>query len=283
MGPNPWPTVHILRSVGPLGPLSPKSNEAKRGQGVANHPPHHMTKIDEGSPVGHYSAHGLWQPPETTSSAKSKDSPQFHGNTFPFSMHPVLKDPGVVHIWYNIPLCTIFSQKSNRDTFRTKLSDSKSSTQSITNFEGGFFSYSIWQFPGGYQKTIQGPQPPGSAGLGLSILISTILREILRGYQSFPSFSRQQVLSIPWTTQLVHTGSNKASCMALAHLAQFIFHCVNSVTQFNSQDGHKCIGPIQTIQPGDSPYRIILSAFHIHWPPFITWGPFPQLINILDL
>ncbi|MBW0593639.1 hypothetical protein O181_133354 [Austropuccinia psidii MF-1] len=41
---------------------------------------------------------------------------------------------------------------------------------------------SVWQFPGGYQKTIQGPQPPGPAGVGLSFLIRIILRVILRGY-----------------------------------------------------------------------------------------------------
>ncbi|MBW0590383.1 hypothetical protein O181_130098, partial [Austropuccinia psidii MF-1] len=34
-------------------------------------------------------------------------------------MHSVLKVAGVVHIWYYIPLCTIFAQQSNGDTFRT--------------------------------------------------------------------------------------------------------------------------------------------------------------------
>ncbi|MBW0536844.1 hypothetical protein O181_076559 [Austropuccinia psidii MF-1] len=198
-------------------------------------------------------------------------------------MHPVLKDPGVVHIWYNIPLCTIFAQQSNGDLFRTKLHDSKTSLQSITNFKGGCFSYSVLKFPGSYQKTIQGPQPPGPAGARLSILIRTILREIFRGYHSIKSLSRHQVLSIPWTTQLVHTGSNRASCMALAHLGQFIFHCGNSVTQLNSQDDQSCIGLIQKTQPDDSLSRISISAFHIYWPPLITWGLFPQLINILDL
>ncbi|MBW0509654.1 hypothetical protein O181_049369 [Austropuccinia psidii MF-1] len=153
-------------------------------------------------------------------------------------MHPVLKGPGVVHIWYNIPLCTIFAQQSNSDTFRTKLNDSKSSPQSITNFEAVSFSDLVWKFPGGYWKTISGPQPPGPAGVGLSILIRDILREILIAYESFQSFPRHQVLSIPWTTKLFHTGSNQASCMALAPLGHFIFHCGNSVTQFNSQDGH---------------------------------------------
>ncbi|MBW0460522.1 hypothetical protein O181_000237 [Austropuccinia psidii MF-1] len=119
-----------------------------------------------------FSVHGLWQPPEA-----SKVSPS--------SMHPILKVPGVVHIWYNIPLCAILSQQYNGDTFRTQLHKSNSSPKSITNFKGGPFSYSVWQFPGSYQKTIQGPQPPGPAGVGFSILMRTILRAILRCNQSF--------------------------------------------------------------------------------------------------
>ncbi|MBW0574493.1 hypothetical protein O181_114208 [Austropuccinia psidii MF-1] len=68
--------------------------------------------------------------------------------------------------------------------------------------------------------------------LGCHLLIRTIMRAILRGHQSFQSLSRHQVFSIPGTTQLVHTGSNQASCMALGQLGQFIFHCVNPVTHF---------------------------------------------------
>ncbi|MBW0510764.1 hypothetical protein O181_050479 [Austropuccinia psidii MF-1] len=75
--------------------------------------------------IGHNSVHGLWQPPEATSPAPRKDSPQVQGKTCPFSMHCIPQDPGVVHIWSNIPLCTIFSQQYNGDIFRTKLHDSK--------------------------------------------------------------------------------------------------------------------------------------------------------------
>ncbi|MBW0495444.1 hypothetical protein O181_035159 [Austropuccinia psidii MF-1] len=150
--------------------------------------------MDQGPQVCHCSAHGLWQPPEATSSVPIKDSPQVQGKTFPSSMHPVLKDLGVVHIWYNIPLCTIFDQKSKGDSLGTKLCDFKSSLQSITNCKCRYFSYSVWEFPGGYQKTILAPQPPGPAGVGLSMLIMTMLRVILRGSQSFQSFSRHQML-----------------------------------------------------------------------------------------
>ncbi|MBW0514354.1 hypothetical protein O181_054069 [Austropuccinia psidii MF-1] len=200
------------------------SSSAPKARWVPNHKWAHLSQFWRQQPtnpemakntlrprIGHNSAHGLWQPPEATSSAPSKGSHQVQGKTFPSSMCPVLKGPGVMYIWYNIPLCTIFVQQSNGDVFRTKLHYSKSSPQSITNFKGVFFSYSVWKFPGGYQKTIQGPQSPGTAGVGLSILIRVIPREILRGYQLLQSLSRHQVLRIPWTTQLIHTGSNQAT------------------------------------------------------------------------
>ncbi|MBW0581512.1 hypothetical protein O181_121227 [Austropuccinia psidii MF-1] len=115
-----------------------------------------------------FSVHGIWKPPEGTSSAPRKLSPHIKGKVSLSSMNPVLKVPQVVHIWYNIPLCTIFSQQSNGHIFRTKLSYPKSSSKSITNFEGGLFSYSVWQSPGGYQKIIQAPQPPGLAEVRFS-------------------------------------------------------------------------------------------------------------------
>ncbi|MBW0496188.1 hypothetical protein O181_035903 [Austropuccinia psidii MF-1] len=133
--------------------------------------------------------------------SSKKGFPSISGEDLPFFNALCTQGPGVVYIWYNIPLCTILAQQTNGDTFRTQLCDSKSSPKCIINFKGGHFSYSVWKFPGGYQKTIQGPQPP----VGLSILTRTILRAILRGNKSF---SGHQVPSIPWTTQLVHTGSN---------------------------------------------------------------------------
>ncbi|MBW0573772.1 hypothetical protein O181_113487 [Austropuccinia psidii MF-1] len=152
--------AHSPPYMGPLGPLWPNSNEAKRGQGGISSSPKQevgppepvfppkpdQLKMDtsiSGSQNYHSSVHGSWKSPEAASPAPSKNYPQVQGKTFPSSMNSVPKDPGLVHIWYNIPLCTIFAQKSNGDTFRTKLHYSKSSTQSITNFEGGLLSYSV--------------------------------------------------------------------------------------------------------------------------------------------
>ncbi|MBW0522935.1 hypothetical protein O181_062650 [Austropuccinia psidii MF-1] len=114
------------------------------------------------------------------------------------------------------------------------------------------------------QKTIPGPQPPGPAEVGLAILSglfqgpsSEIIHHSIR-------CKGRKYFKTPWTTQLVHTGSNQSTCMSLEQLGQIIFHCGNSITQFNSQDGQNFIYPIQRIQPYDSPSRISLSVFHIY-------------------
>ncbi|MBW0586142.1 hypothetical protein O181_125857 [Austropuccinia psidii MF-1] len=54
------------------------------------------------------------------------------GEFFHSSMHPVLKVAGVMHIWYDIPLCTVFAQQFNGDAFRTKFHIAKSRSQNPT-------------------------------------------------------------------------------------------------------------------------------------------------------
>ncbi|MBW0472388.1 hypothetical protein O181_012103 [Austropuccinia psidii MF-1] len=210
--------------------------------------------------------------------------PSSSGEDFPFFNALSTQGPGVVHIWYNIPLCTIFAQQSNGDIFRTKLSDPKIMPpihHHLRRMTFQLFSLAIpWNLPEDHSRTPT-TWPCRSW--------------VFNSHQDYSKGSSQRLHNIsiscqgakyfntPWTTQSVHTGSNQSTCMYLAQLGQFIFHCGSSVTQFNSQDGQNCIGPIKTIQLGDSPSRISLSAFHIYWPTFITWGLFPQLTNILDL
>ncbi|MBW0566358.1 hypothetical protein O181_106073 [Austropuccinia psidii MF-1] len=80
------------------------------------------------NPVGPIFGHG---PPWTNISAMasgnhqrppdqlSQPSPQPMRNSFHSFMPSVLKVAGVVHIWYYVPLCTIFAQQPNGDIFRT--------------------------------------------------------------------------------------------------------------------------------------------------------------------
>ncbi|MBW0533644.1 hypothetical protein O181_073359 [Austropuccinia psidii MF-1] len=75
--------------------------------------------------------------------------------------------PMMVHIWYDIRLCTILPEKSNGDVFRTKLYHSNPSPQIHHPFQRKNSQPCSPAIPGGYQQIIQGLPPPGSAGGGL--------------------------------------------------------------------------------------------------------------------
>ncbi|MBW0471178.1 hypothetical protein O181_010893 [Austropuccinia psidii MF-1] len=109
-------------------------------------------------------------------------------------MHPILKDAGVVHIWYYIPLCTIFAQQSNGDVFRTQFHDSKSRSQNTSPISkedpSAHQSGNPWQLAEDHFRT---PTTwPCRSWVGNSSRI--IPRAILRGYSSFNQLSRQKVL-----------------------------------------------------------------------------------------
>ncbi|MBW0544043.1 hypothetical protein O181_083758 [Austropuccinia psidii MF-1] len=75
---NPQGQVGPKTQVDPPEPvLSPKPNQLRNGQ------KHQGTQNWPRTTSGNNSAHGLWQPPEATSSAPRNDSPQFQGKTFP--------------------------------------------------------------------------------------------------------------------------------------------------------------------------------------------------------
>ncbi|MBW0479404.1 hypothetical protein O181_019119 [Austropuccinia psidii MF-1] len=109
-------------------------------------------------------------------------------------MHPILKAAGVVHIWYYIPLCTIFSQKFNGDAFRTKFYDFKSRSQNLMPIwkedSSAHQSGNPWRLSEDYART------PTTwlcrSWVGNYFRINP--RAILRGYSSFNQFSRQKVL-----------------------------------------------------------------------------------------
>ncbi|MBW0531211.1 hypothetical protein O181_070926 [Austropuccinia psidii MF-1] len=79
----------------------------------------------------------------------------------------IMQEPRMVHIWYYIPLCTIFPQQSNGDVFRTKLRHSNSSPQIHHPFQRKTSQPCSLAVHGGYQQIIQGLPLPGSAGGGL--------------------------------------------------------------------------------------------------------------------
>ncbi|MBW0468991.1 hypothetical protein O181_008706 [Austropuccinia psidii MF-1] len=135
---------------------------------------------------------------------------------------------------------------------------------------------------GGYQKTIEGPQPPGPAGVGLAIISGLVQGPFSEVIHHPISCQGRKYLNTPWTTQLVHTGSNQLYLYVLGligpiHNPLWEF---NHTVQFSRWP--ELYWPNSYNKAGDSPSRISPSAFHIYWPPFITLGLFPQLINILN-
>ncbi|MBW0591269.1 hypothetical protein O181_130984 [Austropuccinia psidii MF-1] len=63
---------------------------------------------------------------------------------------------------------------------------------------------------GGYQKSIQGPQPPGSAGVGLAIISGLFQGPFSKVINHSISFQGSKYFNTPWKTQFVHTGSNQS-------------------------------------------------------------------------
>ncbi|MBW0530660.1 hypothetical protein O181_070375 [Austropuccinia psidii MF-1] len=148
-------------------------------------------------------------------------------------MHPVLKVAGVAHIWYYIPLCTIFAQQLNGDVFRTKFHNSKLRSQnpmpilkedSLTHQSG-----KPWR-----QSEDHSRIPitwPCRSWVAISFRI--IPRGILRGYTVFQSVFKASSSSIllgqlNWSIQ---ASINQPVCPG-PNWANSIFHCGNSITKF---------------------------------------------------
>ncbi|MBW0516045.1 hypothetical protein O181_055760 [Austropuccinia psidii MF-1] len=122
-------------------------------------------------------------------------SPQLKGDFSHSSMHPILKVAGVVHIWYHIPLCTIFTQQFNSDVFRTRFHDSKSSrsqtpTPILKEDSSAHQSGNPWQLSEDFSRTTTTWPCRSWAGNYFRI----IPRAIIRGYSSFKQLSSQHVL-----------------------------------------------------------------------------------------
>ncbi|MBW0522069.1 hypothetical protein O181_061784 [Austropuccinia psidii MF-1] len=144
-------------------------------------------------------------------------------------MHPVLKVAGGVHIWYYIPLCTIFAQKFKGDVFRTK-SRSQNPTPILKEDYLTHQSGNPW-----WQSEDHSRIPitwPCSNWVGN--FIQDYSKGILRGYTVFQSVVKASIISIilgqlNWSIQ---APINQPVC-TWPSWANLIFHCGNSITQFN--------------------------------------------------
>ncbi|MBW0483616.1 hypothetical protein O181_023331 [Austropuccinia psidii MF-1] len=111
-------------------------------------------------------------------------------------MHPVLKLAGVVHIWYYIPLCTIFAQKFNFDALRTKFHISKSRSRNPTPIlkEDALANQSgnPWRQSEDHSRT----PTTWPCRIWVGSFIQDYSKGILRGYTVFQSAAKASSISI---------------------------------------------------------------------------------------
>ncbi|MBW0551683.1 hypothetical protein O181_091398 [Austropuccinia psidii MF-1] len=213
----------------------------------------------------------------------SKHSPQLKGNSFHSSMHSVLKVAGVVHIWYYIPLCTIFAQQFNGDVLRTKFhnSNSRSRNPMPISKEDSLTHHSSnpWQQSEDHSR-IPITWPCRS---WVGNFIQDYNKGILRGYKVFQSVVKASSISIllgkpNWSIQ-----ASIISLYVLCPIGPIQSSTVGIQSHSSISKWPELYWPNLDNTASDPPSRISLLVFHIYWPPFSTWGLLPQLINILDL
>ncbi|MBW0582422.1 hypothetical protein O181_122137 [Austropuccinia psidii MF-1] len=194
------------------------------------------------NPVGPIFGHGpLWtifpaiasgnhqRPPDQL----SKRFPQLKGNSFFPPCTPYSRFQVCVHIWYYIPLCTIFTQQSNGDVFRTKFHNLKSRSQNPTPIwkedSSTHQSGNLWRQSEDHSRT---PTTwPCRSWVGH--FIQNYSKGILRGYKVFQSVYKASSISITlgqliWSIQ----ASIKQPVCPWPNCVNSTFHCGNSITQF---------------------------------------------------
>ncbi|MBW0584936.1 hypothetical protein O181_124651 [Austropuccinia psidii MF-1] len=175
-------------------------------------------------PIGPIFGHG---PPWTNISAMASDnhqkppdqlsqpSPQHMGNSFHSFIPSVLKVAGVVHIWYYIPLCTIFAQQSTGDLLRTHFHLSISRSQNPRPILKE--DYSVHQSDKLWRQSEDSSRIPTTCicRSWVVTLLRIIERAILKRYY-INSISCQGIkyFNTPWTTQFIYTGLIQSTCMA---------------------------------------------------------------------
>ncbi|MBW0508894.1 hypothetical protein O181_048609 [Austropuccinia psidii MF-1] len=111
-------------------------------------------------------------------------------------MHPIRKVAGVVHIWYYIPLCTIFSQQFNGDVCRTQFHLSKSRSQNLMPISKEDFLTHQSGNPWGQSEDPSRIPTTWRCRNWVGNFIQNYSKGILRGYTSYQSVVKASSISI---------------------------------------------------------------------------------------
>ncbi|MBW0488145.1 hypothetical protein O181_027860 [Austropuccinia psidii MF-1] len=134
---------------------------------------------------------------------------------------------------------------------------------------------------GGNQNIIQGPQPPDSAGVGLEISLRIIPRAFSEVIPSFNKLSRNQVFQYSLDNSIGPYRNQSINLYVLGPIGPIYSSTVGIQSHSSISRWPELYWPNSNNTASDPPSMLSLSVFHINWPPFSSWGRFPQLINIL--
>ncbi|MBW0476682.1 hypothetical protein O181_016397 [Austropuccinia psidii MF-1] len=108
-------------------------------------------------------------------------------------MHPVLKVAGVVHIWYYIPLCTIFARNSMVTLAGLNFIFPNEIPKSNAHFEEGFFNSSVSQSMAAIRRLFTDPNLLALKKLGWKFIQDYSQWLFLEVLSHFNQLSRHQV------------------------------------------------------------------------------------------
>ncbi|MBW0548540.1 hypothetical protein O181_088255 [Austropuccinia psidii MF-1] len=186
-----------------------------------------MAKSHPRTQIGHKSVHGLWQPSEATRSAPREDSPPVQVKSSLPSMSSILKDQewciyGIIYhyapFFLSNPMVTF---SGGNYVIPNQVPDP------LPILKEDFSAIHYGNYLAATRRPFKDPNHLAQQALGCQLSPGLFQGQFSEVINHIQSLSWHQVLSIPWTAQLVHTGSNQVSYMALAQLGQLILHCLN--------------------------------------------------------
>ncbi|MBW0579060.1 hypothetical protein O181_118775 [Austropuccinia psidii MF-1] len=123
----------------------------------------------------------------------------------------------------------------------------------------------------------------GPAGVGLEIHSGLFQGPSSEVIHYFNQFSRNQVFQYSLDSSIGLYRRQSINLYVLGPIRPIQSSTVGIHSHSSISRWPELYWPDSDNTADDPSSRISLSVFHIYWPPFSTWGLFPQLLNILDL
>ncbi|MBW0588755.1 hypothetical protein O181_128470 [Austropuccinia psidii MF-1] len=210
---------HSLQYVVQLGPFCPNPMRPKGGGQVGPKPqlgpPEPILAIRPSGP--NFGQEPPWTTFQPMAFGNHQGPPDQLRSSFPITLRGI---PSLLHA----PRTQGYRSGASMDpipSFQIKVPNSNA------HFEGGLLNSSVWKFMAAIRRPFKDPNHLALQELGWQFIQDYSKGRSQSLYIISISCQGIKYFNTPWTTQLVHTGRNQSTCMYLAQLGQFVFHCWN--------------------------------------------------------